>query len=284
MSKGIISIIVAASLLQGCGKGAGLKKMLPDEIGGWQAAEKAVFYDGEQGIFEYMNGGAEVYLAYDFSGLAARKYSRNGLPEIQVEIYDMGSPPEAFGIFSFERSAAAAGVGQGSEYDRGMLRFWQGRYFFNIYASQEDAALEAALKQLATGLIARVGATGQAPSLVQALPQVGLQPDSIKYFHGAFGLKYHYFLAQEDILALGKKTEVIIASYGQGKTTLKVLLARYSAPGAAELGMQGYQSIRDELVKDKGNTAAKQSGSLLAIVFEAPTQQSAEKTLAEVNR
>jgi hypothetical protein len=284
MPRGIIALIMAVSLLQGCGKGGSLKEMLPDEIAGWQAIEPAVFYDGEQGIFEYMNGGAEVYLAYDFNGLTARKYSRNGLPEIQVEIYDMGSPPDAFGIFSFERSAPTAGVGQGSEYDRGMLRFWQGRYFFNIYASQEDAALEAALKQLAGGLVTLVGATGQAPSLVQALPQIGLQSDSIKYFHGAFGLKYHYFLVQEDVLVLGKKTEVIIATYSQGKSTMKVLLARYANPEAAALGVQGYQSIRAELVKDKGYTAVKQSGSLLAIVFEAPNQETAESTLSEVNR
>ena len=76
-----------------------------------------------------MDGGAEVYLAFDFRRVFARKYAGPGGNELALDIYDMGSPEEAFGIFSCDRGTPAAGIGQDSEYGFGLLRFQSGPVF-----------------------------------------------------------------------------------------------------------------------------------------------------------
>ncbi len=277
------SLIICLLLLclQGCGKGSDLKQRLPDSVAGWQATEQAVFYNGKRGIFEYMNGGAEVYLAYDFNGLAARKYTRDGFPSLQVEVYDMGLPPDAYGIFSFERSASEAGVGQGSEYDYGMLRFWQGKYFYNIYA-EEVPGLQEAMIELGNTLVAGRSDCGRGPDLVEMLPPEGLAQLSVRYFHGAFGLKHHYFLSQEDILRIGEDNEVVLATYQRGKSKLQLVLVRYANELTAKSGEDKFLSVMLDVSKEKGKIATGRRGNRLAVVFGAVDKQTARTLIEEV--
>ncbi len=278
------SLIICLLLLclQGCGKGSDLKQILSDSVAGWQATEQAVFYDGKRGIFEYMNGGAEVYLAYDFNGLAARKYIRAGFPLLQVEVYDMGSPPEAYGIFSFERSVSEAGVGQGSEYDYGMLRFWQGKYFYNIYAEEEVPGLQEAMIELGNALVSARNDCGRGPDLVNILPLAGLDERSVRYFHGVFGLKQHYFLSQEDILLIGEDNEVVLATYQRGKSKLQLVLVRYASELAAKNGEEKFLAAMLELAKEKGKIATGRKGARLAVVFGGVDKQTTRTLIEEI--
>ena len=53
-------------------------------------------------LFGYMNGGAELYLEYGFSGAWINEIHLTGGQYI-TEIYRMNGPEEAFGIFSVSR-------------------------------------------------------------------------------------------------------------------------------------------------------------------------------------
>ena len=72
---------------------------LPDQVGAWRVSEADVVYDRET-LYDYMNGGAEVYLSYDFRAVWSRVFNGPGDGEIVLDVYDMGFSPEAFGVFS----------------------------------------------------------------------------------------------------------------------------------------------------------------------------------------
>jgi hypothetical protein len=84
-----------------------------------------------------MDGAAELYRSFAFKLLMVRRYVKSDSSPIIAEFFDMGLSQDAFGIFTFETGGEEAGVGQGSDYGGGLLRFWKGKFFVNVYAEQE---------------------------------------------------------------------------------------------------------------------------------------------------
>ncbi len=118
----------------------------PSGAGGWNKTGEVVRYAGRQ-IFDYMDGAGEVFLAYNFKTLTVQRFEREAHPGLVAELYEMGGPADAFGVFSFDRQDPEAGIGQGSEFGGGLLRFWKGRHFVSVYGEgegkeQEQAVLE----------------------------------------------------------------------------------------------------------------------------------------------
>ena len=136
---------------------------IPKKIMGWGAAGRDTVYDRKT-LFDYMDGGAEVYLAFDFKQVFVRKFKGPAKGELALDIYDMGSPEEAFGIFSCDREDPEAGIGQESEYGLGLLRFWQGRYFVSITASDDEKKAEKAILELGKAVAAGLGPAGSPPA------------------------------------------------------------------------------------------------------------------------
>lgn len=56
------------------------------------------FYKQET-LYEYVDGGAELYISYGFREGLKRKYSKPDQPDILIEIFDMGSSINTHGIF-----------------------------------------------------------------------------------------------------------------------------------------------------------------------------------------
>src|SRR3990170_5890286 len=77
-----------------------LYQLLPAEMHQWRYDGKDKTYD-PQTIFDYIDGAGEVYRAYNFLVLIVRRYERPNQPNLTVDLFDMGSADNAFGIFSF---------------------------------------------------------------------------------------------------------------------------------------------------------------------------------------
>jgi hypothetical protein len=88
-----------------------LGPLLPKDIAGWKAAGPDKIYDRKT-IFDYLDGGAEVYLAFDLREVFVRKFKNAAGAEIALDVYDCGSPAEAFGAFTCDRQDPDAGIGQ----------------------------------------------------------------------------------------------------------------------------------------------------------------------------
>ena len=101
-----------------------MSELVPLEIHGWRAKAEDTIYS-RQSIFDYMNGAGEIYRLYGFRELFVRRFVKAGQPDIVLELFDMGSPEDAFGVLSHGREGQGedVAIGGDSEYDRGLLFF-----------------------------------------------------------------------------------------------------------------------------------------------------------------
>jgi len=128
--------------MAGCGGAdpASLCGLLPAEVHGWEATGPGQLYDPDS-LYEYIDGGAEVYRALNVRAVCARTYARESAPEFTADLFEMGSPADAFGAYHHDmREGEPAGVGQESELADGSLAFWKGPYFVSILLMEEDEA------------------------------------------------------------------------------------------------------------------------------------------------
>ncbi|MCX8118647.1 MAG: hypothetical protein N3G78_12030 [Desulfobacterota bacterium] len=266
-----------------------MRRLLPSQLEDYKAEGKEEFYD-RQTAFKYMDGAAELYRAYAFSLLMVRKYVKEGHPAIVVELYDMGASEDAFGIFSYQTPEEEVGIGQGSDYGGGLLRFWKGRYFVSLFAEKETATTKVELLKIGRAIAKKIKEEGTLPTLIQYLPEGGLTKNAIRYFRHPQILNHHYFLAHENLLGLGEKTPAVLAPYllGGEKDRAFLLLIQYpgrrQAENALKRFMKAYmpEAPPTQTVKTENGkwTSATLTERYLLIVFDAPSQEKAE-TLIE---
>ena len=99
------------------------------------SAGKPELFVGKK-LFDYMNGGAELYLAYGFVDIGVGAYQKGGT-KVSVGIYRMGGPQDAYGIFSHTSKGQAVDVGVPAVLARGMLSFFKGRYYVRVVAQSD---------------------------------------------------------------------------------------------------------------------------------------------------
>jgi hypothetical protein len=261
---------------------------LPSEIADWKWDRKEMKYDSKT-LFGYMDGAAELYLAYGFENLKVRRFEKSGRPPITVELYEMASSEDAYGVFSFEHQDEDVGIGQGSEFGGGLLRFWKGKYFASIYAEGEGAEVESGILEIGRAVANSIPATGPAPKLVGFIPgkDLGLADKSVRYIRSHVLLNQRFFIAHQNILNLSRNTEAVLAQYLRDKQKVQLLLIRY--PDLKEAG-NAYQGFMRAYLPDAGGkdhsktedrkwTYARQRNEFVVIVFGAPAEADAEVLL-----
>lgn len=263
-----------------------LAAFVPAEFQGWTVEEDQSF-DPET-IFKYIDGAGEVYRSYNFRRLFARRMSRAGRPALIVDLFDMGTSADAFGVFSHDVEGEDARVGQGSTYQGGLLSFWKDRYFVSIYAEDETSETRAAVFGLAGKVAAAIPGEGTLPDLVAALPEQGLDPRSVRYFHNHLVLNIHYFVSQENILRLGQKTEAVMGLYGEKGALGRLLIVRYRDADLAREALSSFlraylsEGAESRAARTENGkwTAARLLWNRVAIVFDAPSESAAGNLLA----
>ncbi|MCI0496251.1 hypothetical protein L0Z72_14685 [candidate division KSB1 bacterium] len=262
---------------------------IPKEISGWKTEAADEVYDRET-LYEYINGGAELYLTYDFQNVFARRFMKENAPEIVLEIYDMNSSKDAYGIFSSERQDKEAGIGQDSEYGGGLLRFWKDKYFVSILAIGDEAIARPVILELGKKVAEAIPATGQQPEILKYLPQENLIKNKLRFFHTHTILNRQYYLASENILNLNRQTDCVFAPYQIGANKTYTLIVKYESQTKAKFAyesfLKGYlpEALRTGFVQmeNKKWSALKLDNELLIIIFESPNQQLAESLLSGV--
>jgi hypothetical protein len=261
---------------------------LPQEILGWKTDGPDKLFTRHT-IFDYMDGGGEIYLAYDFQRLQAREYARPGAPRIVAEVYQMASSRDAYGIFTHDMDGQPVSVGQMALYSAGLLRFWKGRFFVRLQAEDETPEVKTALMALGSRIALAIPQNGKMPSLLMTLPPQGLIQPGVHYFHTSVSLNIHYFLDDSNLLNLNPRTEVILAQYQQDTNKPHLLIVRYPTPGDAKAALEQFSKIYLREVPtgnavfhkvEKGQFAGgRREERALLLVFEAGSRESAEKLL-----
>jgi hypothetical protein len=266
------------------GKSMEIKKLFPLKIGSYQSDGKDEFYDRKT-TFRYMDGAAELYRSYGFKFLMVSRYMKVGHPPLIVETFDMGSSEDAFGIFSYETGDEEVGIGQGSDFGGGLLRFWKGKFFVNVYAEQEAPSTKQEVPELGRAIADFIKQEGQKPKMINLMPKEDLIERSIRYFHHHQSLNYHYFVSHQNILRLGERTHALLSMYTsetEGKTFL--LLIQYPSQTSAKDGLQSFvkaympESSSSKTIKTENGrwTAAQCHNMYMMVVFDAPSKEKAE--------
>ena len=115
--------------------GAGPLRALMDKSAlkeGWTRSGKAEFFDKDT-LFDLVDGEAEAYFPYGFKGAVSATYTKGGdkAKEANVELYEMGSLLDAYGIYSAMRDTESKQVDVGTEGFGGttQIMFYADKYF-----------------------------------------------------------------------------------------------------------------------------------------------------------
>ena len=164
-----------------------LNLLLP-EVQSWKLAEAVEIYKPET-LFEYIDGAAEAYLGYDFQQLLVSTFQKEGTESsITLEIYDMGIPLNAFGIFSSERypDIPEAPFGLAGYLEGEVLNFISGPYYVKLLCYNGQASTADYLKEFAQAVDRKVKEKGNWPAVFKMFPSVGLIKNSEKYIKKNF--------------------------------------------------------------------------------------------------
>jgi hypothetical protein len=270
------------------GRKAEMKRLLPLKVEDYKTDGKDEFYD-RQTSFRYMDGAAEFYRSYDFKLLMVRRYLKAGHSPLLVELFDMGSSEDAFGIFSYQTEEEEVGIGQGSDYGGGLLRFWKGKYFANVFAERETPAARRDILTIGEAIARNIEKEGSKPKLIQFLPEENLPKRTIRYFHLHPILNHHYFISHDNILNLGARTNAILATYpfsGEKSKTF-LLLIQYPDQKQAEKAFQSFlkaympEAVSSVAIRIENNKwmKAQLHKQYVIVVFDAPDKGKAEELI-----
>jgi hypothetical protein len=161
----------------------------------WVLPDGVFEYDAES-LWEYINGAAEGYLAYDFLHLATGEYLRGGSEDNSVvaEIYQMKDPVSAFGIYSSERLGRKdfIDVGVQGYLEDSYLVFWDGEFYVKLTCYLEEKEEEdRVLLSFAQQIDRRVSGEFREPEIFSLFPDAGKIEHSERYIaHDFLGHGY----------------------------------------------------------------------------------------------
>jgi len=267
-----------------------LTASLPRQVMGWAVAGEDRFFD-DQTIFEYIDGSGEVYRAYNLRQCLARTYSKAGSPGIVLDVFDMGTSADAFGVFTHDTDGEAIAIGQDARWRNGWLNFWKDRFFVSITVPEENAQAFEAAKELGRLVALCIPREGSRPKLLSHLPPQGLQTDKTRFLHHPIVLNYHFYLSDENILDLSPQTDAVLATYQNANTSARLLLVQYpdanTARKAAENMRRHYLPDADaEGISRLENgkwASSRLKNQMLIVILEAGSRQSAADLVREVN-
>jgi hypothetical protein len=262
-----------------------LTKLLPESLDGWRRSEATQIYDREN-LFDYINGGAEIYLAYDFQQLAVQKYALKMDDSLQrksviAEVWQMNSAADAYGVYSLDQMLKDVDIGQKGGYDFGLLRFWKGRYFVKILGLEDN--LKETILKLGRFIEKEIKEQGKLPSLVSKLPSDSLMKRSVRFFHKSIILKNLYFFEEQNVLHVYKLTNCVLADYKTNEQILKLLLIQYPDTTIAKKVQEKLQTVylsdetygEDKIfrTKEREIIGLDREGNYLALVFEGSNRK-----------
>ena len=319
----LIIILLIISLLNGaCTEMKENTVNLPKSIGVWTRPDSVRIIDSSN-IFDYMNGGGELYLAYRFNRLEVYEYTSEKLGDILVEVYFMGSSNDAFGLLSLDWSGESVTLNDSSAlqnesgiapstralYGQGFLRMATGKLYARVLAERETPELRKAILSLGQ-TIAMDRIPPPEPDLLKVLPQsIGsdwkLRNDRIGYFRSHLVLNSLYYLSYQNILNLDHSTEAVTAPYEnvRNEKTIKriqLLFIKYATADKAQQALDLFHSNylpdhkKGPVATDKathidtfniedGWLGYKLDGKCIAIIFECPDKKTAQMIMENIS-
>lgn len=230
-------------------------------------------------LFKYIDGGAELYHTYDFVEVVTAEYIQPKLVAdslIAIDVYDMGTPQNAFGIYSHLRypHAPFARFGNEAILTDETLDFWKGRFFIKILAFEMATEIKEAMQRFARVMEKRIAESGDLPQILKALPEEGKIEGSEQYFKQQLALNNIRYVSDENVLKLGKETEGVTAKYKVGKDEVEVYLFVIAYPDPIK-SAEAFESYSNYLKGRLKLVSIKPVGERY-VAFNVPEPEQAE--------
>jgi len=189
---------------------------------------------GPENLSDKINGKAELYLAAGFKEMSCRRFTvdKGGGAHLEVFIYDMGSPANAYAVFSTQRRPGAPDLPLTAHaYSTpNALFFTQGRFYVELVADRSSPALAAQLAVYAKALISRLPQEGEATATAGLFPPEGLRADSVR-------------LSAADTFGLEGFNQVFTAEYAMPGGSATAFMAPRQTPAQAAQEARRYQEF-----------------------------------------
>lgn len=192
-----------------------LAALIP-EVTGFTPLAPAEGYNRDN-LSDKIDGKAELYLSAGFKEMSCRMFSleAGGQTHVDVYLYDMGSPQNAYAVFSGQRRPGSPSISltPNAYATSNALFFTQGQYYVEIVADRASETLKTSLQTYATALLAKLPAQRETKSKSEAalFPKEGLAQESVRLnASDAFGLEgFNNVFTGEYSLKSGKATGFI---------------------------------------------------------------------------
>jgi hypothetical protein len=224
---------------------AGDAKLLP-RVDGWKLAAPPTKYNAEN-LFEYIDGGAESFLQFDFQELTSATFVNGKKIEVTVDMYRHRDAVRAFGIYTQERRSGSTKMPGKLEGVAGPdnLQFVAGAYYVKLALS--GGGEPSILPMFAEKIAARIPGKKEPPPVLACFPEKGKRPRAEKltardflghaFLHDAAAVPYEVDDAHFRLFAVEGRDEAdvrkMVAAYravaklpssdvqGEGTVTLK---------------------------------------------------------------
>jgi len=181
-------------------------------IGVVNRSTKPKTYIGEN-LYEYINGGAELYHSYGFVEVATAYYAHEGV-EVVADIYEFADADNAFGLYSSLRPEDAEIVSLGVEgfLPTGGLVYVKGPFVVKLTGFDDSHGTLDLISALA------------AP-IAEKLPGTSDLPETFGLFPGMYAVEHSERLFAESYMGRQFLTDIYSQDFVLDNDTLRLLLA-----------------------------------------------------------
>lgn len=206
----------------------------PSVIGWKQAGDIQTFTPNT--LYEYINGGADLFLAYDFQELKVAEYQNGQKAAVTVDVYRHRTPTHAFGIYSQERIPGAnfIDVGVQGYLEKHALNFLSGNLYVKITGYDTGPEDPTILLTFAKAVAGNLGEKGAFPAILTVFPAEGKVKNSEKFTARKFlGYPFLHSAFSADYEVSGRRFRLFIIE-GKDQADCRDMMEKY----LEQLGMK----------------------------------------------
>jgi hypothetical protein len=245
---------------------------------------------GPDNLSDKIDGKAELYLSAGFKEMSCRSFSLGGSggAHVEVFVYDMGSAPNAYAVFSGQRRQGSPTIPltANAYATANALFFTQGKFYVEIVADRASETVQKSLESYAKALLAKLPSAGEAQDQAALFPKEGLVRETVR-------------LCAADTFGCEGLNNMLTGEYNlkNGKATAFVAVRDTPEQAQAEarryldfLAANGYQKVQtpeapgeiDVLALDNSFEMVLVEGRILAGVHDATTMSAALELAAQL--
>ncbi len=196
-------------------------------VPGWNLAGQPQVFSPDN-LYEYIDGGADLYLKYEFEELQVAEY-RKDKASVTAEVYRHRDANHAFGIYSQERlpSADFLEIGAQGYYESTVFNFIQGSYYVKLSGENTGAEDREILLAFARRFSQDLPGPSSLPGILSAFPADGKERNSEKFIAKDFlGYAFLHSGFTAEYQRSGQKYQLFVIA-GDTPDDARTMLDRY---------------------------------------------------------